>query len=416
MQRISSNMTLGDMDWNLRSQEVRLNHLETQMGTQKRIVELRDDPLAAAESTRLESWKYRLSRFEKNSTQLQTDLRYTESSIQQAQNILQRLNELAVQGANGTYAPSDLKAMGVEVNQLLDQLVSIGNTKGPDGQPIFGGDLVDGNPWRVLKGRIPGSDGSVITQVDYVGTIGVKKTEISENTFIQSNFPGNKVFWADNQKIYSAIDSQHYTVPADTTIQIDGKSIPLRMGDSVQAVIAKINDAPVAVKASLDPVTNGLVLETTQPHQLFVEDGPGGNVLKSLGIVSDRAGVKPPLNYNQDAKIFGGSVFDAVIRLRDNMLTGNNQFLGGQGLAGIQASLSALQTSLADLGSRDERLTMTSKTLKEEIPQVVEMNSNLVDLDITDGVTRLKMLEQTHEASLRATAMIYPRTLMDFIK
>ncbi len=416
MQRISSNMTMNDMDWSLRNQEVRMAKVQDEMGSQHKFTQLRDDPIAAAESTRLQSWKYRLDKFEQNASQLQTNLRFTESSIQRAQSILQRLNELAIQGANGTYTQSDLSEMGVETNELLNELVSLANSKGPDGQPVFGGEMIDGSPWRVLKGRVPGSEGQVITQVDYIGTIGQKQTEISDNTFIKANFPGNAVFWADNQRVYSQVDSQNFTVPSDTTIQIDGKSIALKAGDSVQAVIAKINDAPVAVKASLDPVTNGLVLETTQPHQLFLQDGPGGNTLQALGVITNSMGQKPPLNYNPDAKVFGGSLFDAVIRLRDNMLKGNNQFLGGQGLASLHASLGNLQTTLAELGARDERLTQTEKTLKDEIPKVVEMNSNLVDLDVTDGITKLKMLELTHDATLRAAGSIYPRTLMDFLR
>jgi flagellar hook-associated protein 3 FlgL len=336
--------------------------------------------------------------------------------MSQAQSILQRINELTIQGANGTYAKDDLKAMGVEINEYLNELVNIGNAKGPDGQSLFAGTKLDSNAFRPVYGHVQGGDGQVVVQVEYVGSIGETNAEITEGTQMATNFPGDQVFWADQQKIYSAADSQNYSVPADSTIVIDGKAIDLRAGDNVHSVIAKINSAPVAVKASLDPVTNGLVLESTGPHQIHLDDKAGGTVLRDLGILSPRPGVRPPHNIQQDARVFGGSMFDAVIQLRDNLLQGNKEFIGGQGLAGIQASLANLQTNLAELGARDSRLEFVSQALEDQKPKVVEKLSNAIDLDLTDGITRLKMMETTHQATLRTAAKILPPTLMDYLR
>ena len=46
---------------------------------------------------------------------------------------MQRINELAVQGANGIYNQEQLADMGKEVDQLLAQLIQIGNAKTEDG-------------------------------------------------------------------------------------------------------------------------------------------------------------------------------------------------------------------------------------------------------------------------------------------
>jgi flagellar hook-associated protein 3 FlgL len=416
MNRISSNATANDMSYSLRSQEVRLNNAENQMSSQQRIQNLRDDPVGAAHASRYASWAARLDKYDKNSLEVQSNLRIQESHMSQAQDILQRVNELTIQGANGTYSKEDLQVMGGEINEYLNELVSIGNAKGPDGQSLFAGTKLDSNAFRAVKGHVEGGQGQVITAVEYTGSIGENKAEISEGSTLATNFPGNKVFWADQQKVYSAVDSQNYTVPADTAFLIDGKSIDLRAGDNVHAIVSKINAGSVAVKASLDPVTNGLVLETTQPHQLFLEDKAGGTVLRDLGIVSPRPGMAPPHNVHQDARLFGGSMFDAVIRLRDNLLAGNKEFIGGQGLAGVQASLKNVQSSIAELGSRDDRLQFVSARLEDEAPKVVEKLSNAIDLDLTEGITRLKMLDSTHQAALRAASKIMPPTLMDYLR
>jgi len=416
MQRISSNATANDLNYQLRSQEVKVNNAQNQMASQQRVQNLRDDPVAAAHASRYQSWAARLERYDQNALEVQSNLRIQESHMSQAQDILQRVNELTIQGANGTYSKEDLANMGNEVNEYLNELVSIGNAKGPDGRSLFAGTKLDSSAFRAVKGHVEGGQGQMITGVEYIGSIGTNQAEISEGSSLPTNFPGNKVFWADQQKIYSAVDAQNYTVPADTGFLIDGKAVDLRAGDNIHTIVAKINSASVAVKAGIDPVSNSLVLETTQPHQLFVEDKAGGSVLKDLGIVSPRPGMAPPHNVHQDARLFGGSMFDAVIRLRDNLLSGNKEFIGGQGLVGVQASLKNLQGSLAELGSRDDRLQFVSARLEDEQPKVIEKLSNAIDLDLTEGITRLKMLDSTHQAALRAAAKILPPTLMDYLR
>jgi len=416
MNRISSNAASNDLNYQLRNQEVKLNQVQNQMGSQLRLQNLRDDPVAAAHASRYQSWSARLERYDQNALEVQANLRIQETHLTQAQDILQRVNELTIQGANGTYSKEDLQVMGGEINEYLNELVSIGNAKGPDGQSLFAGTKLDSNAFRALKGHVEGGNGQLITGVEYIGSIGENRAEISEGATLPTNFPGNKVFWADQQKVYSGVDAQNYTVPGDTGFLIDGKTVDLRAGDTVHTVIAKINSASVAVKASLDPVTNGLILETTQPHQLFLEDKPGGSVLRDLGVVSPRPGLQPPHNLSQDARMFGGSMFDAVIRLRDNLLAGNKEFIGGQGLAGVQASLKNVQSSIAELGSRDNRLEIVSTRLQNELPKVTEKLSNAIDLDLTQGITELKMLESTHQAALRAAAKITPTTLMDYLR
>src|SRR5262249_13090100 len=139
MQRISSQAMSNDLNYSLRNQEIGLNLAQNQMASQQRVQNLRDDPVAAAHATRYQSWAARLEKFDKNALEVQNDLRLQESHLSQAQNILQRVNELTIQGANGTYTKEDLQKMGGEINEYLNELVQIGNAKGPDGQSLFAG-------------------------------------------------------------------------------------------------------------------------------------------------------------------------------------------------------------------------------------------------------------------------------------
>lgn len=415
MRRISSNLTNDDFQFHLRRRESELNRTQNQVGTNQRIQDLRDDPVAAAHGTRYQSYLSRIDQYAKNTQYAQSHLRYAEGFLNEANSLLHRMSELAIQGSNGTYSVSDLKAMGVEVNQLINELVSLANSKSPDGGPLFAGDKAMGEAFRVLTGRVPGSDEALITQVDYLGTLGGREVDIAENARVDIGLKGNTLFWAEQQSIFSGVDVQDFQVPADTTIRIDGTDIALKAGDTAGVVIERINSADLAVRARLDPVTNGLVLETTMPHQIWLEEGPGSTVLQDLGLIADNE-LRPPHNLNPDARRFGGSLFDVAIQFRDALLEGNQGALGTRSLAGLRAAQDNLLARMADLGAKDGRLDESTKRLAFESATLTGQASQLLDLDLAQGVTELKMLESVHKASLGAAGRILTPRLMDFLR
>lgn len=415
MKRISTNMTNHDMQFHLRNREVAMNSLQNKMAAQTRILNLRDDPTGAAHSTRYRSVVHRLERFARNVEYAQANHRITEGRVREAVDILHRVRELAVQGANGTYSKDEMKHMGQEVNELLNQLVDIANAKNGDGTTIFSGDKTKTLPFRAVQGSVAGNGGQVITDVEYVGTIGENRTEISDGTYLKLNYPGNRVFWAENQQLYPTVDASSYQVREDTTIHIDGVGIELKAGDTIQGIIAKINDSEAPVKARIDPMRGSLVLETTTPHQLWLRDAPNGTIFQDLGILKDNES-PPPHNLHPTARTFGGSVFDMVIKLRDDLYRGDVIEVGGRDLRGMDDAMGTMLATLGDIGSQGKRLEFTYARLNTEIPDMKSLNSMTADLDMTEAVTELKMLEFTHKAALGAAGRILQPTLLDFLR
>ena len=414
MQRISTNMPNDDMQYHLRIREWRMNELQNKIGEQTRIKELRDDPVGAAHSVRYQSLLARLNRYSKNIGNVQANYRIAEESLSSANELLHRIRELAVQGANGTYAKDQKIMMAVEMNQLLNELVQVANSRAADGESLFAGDKIESSPFRALTGNVPGADGQVITDVMYTGGLAHNRAEVSEGSFVHTGFAGNKVFWAEYNEVLSDNDASAYVVQQDTSIRIDGIAVELRAGDNVHAIIAKINDSSAAARAELDPVNNSLVIKATTPHQLWLEDSGTGSVLQDLGIVSGFG--NPPHNIAPDARTSGGSVFDMVIFMRDQLYNGETLDVGGAGLKGIDIAQSNLISSIAEIGSRYERLDFVSNRLAVEIPEIQQRNSREVDIDITQAITELKMYEYTHKAALGAAGRILQPTLLDFLR
>ena len=414
MKRISTNLPNYDMSYHMRLREWQMNEAENKMAAQTRIKDLRNDPIAAGHSTRFQSKEARLERYAQNITRARGELSLAEGNLNSSLDVLQRVRELAVQGANGIYYPEQLAYMGDEINQLLTELVGVANARDGQGNYIFSGHRAKTEPFRLHTGRVEGSRGTeAVTGVEYLGDIGEALAEIDEHALAYFTLPGNQVFWAEKQQIYSAVDAAEYRVQADASIRIDGVPIELKEGDNVFAVIERINSSTAPVKARLDPVKNSLALEGTYPHQIWIQDGGEGTVLRDLGLI---ARSNPPLNAADSAGVYGGSVFDMVMHLRNSLYRGDTEAIGGSGLRGIDDSIETITAHLAEVGARDTRLEVTEQRLAWEKPEYTKLDSQERDLDLTQAVTELKMLEYTHQATLSTAARILRPTLLDFLR
>lgn len=414
MRRISTNIQHDDMQGALRRQESKVNNLNNQIASQRKIQNLRDDPLAAGHSVRYQSFLARLERFDRNAKTVSDQFKITEGYMNQSMQVLQRVRELAVTGAHGTFTKDDMKNMATEVDELLKELISNGNAAGPDGNRLFSGTKSFTEPFETVLGDVDGAGSPMIMQVRYNGSVDPKSVEIDEGSTIRTDQSGNRTFWAERQSLFSEVNATDYTVPADTAIQVDGIDIPLTAGDNVYAIISKINDSGAAVKATLDPVTNGLNLETTDARQLWLRDAEGGTVLSGLGLVKE--GQKPPYNVAPSVRVSGGSMFDAVIALRDSLLEGDQEAVGSRVLGAVDSAVANLADRLAGIGARYERVQATMSRTENQVLNVTAAEAREGDLDFTQAITDLKMLEYTQQATLSTAGKLYSNTLLDYVK
>ncbi|TFG65281.1 MAG: flagellar hook-associated protein 3 [Spirochaetales bacterium] len=415
MNRVSTDMNNDNMQYYMKLREWKMNELENKIGGQTRIKNLRDDPVAAAHAVKFDSKIFRIGQFADNASKVQGDLRVAEGYLQEAVSITQRVRELAITGAQGTFTRQDTSYMAEEVDQLLKELIEIGNARAGDGTTIFSGDRQQSLAYKAALGSLPGVAGERVVSLEYVGTTNENQAEISDGNYITANFPGNAVFWAEPQVIISGVNATAYKAPEDSAISVSGNTIPVKAGDNISAIIARINDSGAPVRAKLDPVRNSLVLETTTPHQLWLEDLGQGKVLQSLGILKDD-GSRPPQNVASDARISGGSLFDMVMYVRDNLYQGNQEDLGGAGIRGIDSALNNMLTSVAELGARDERLQVVSRRLERESAEMTGNLSRETDIDMAQAITDLKMMEFVHKAALQAAGRVLSPTLLDFMR
>lgn len=413
MTRVSTGMMNNDIQNNLRLQESRQNRINGQLSSQQCLQSLREDPLAAGHLVRYQSYLGRVQTFEKNAQVLTDRFSLTEGYMDQSLEIMHRVRELAVAGATGTYTPDDLKNMASEVDELLEELVQNANATGPDGNSLFAGTRTNRQAFDVEMGTVAGSGSPKITQVRYNGNVDINKIEVDEGAYLETQSAGNRIFWSQPQELYSMRDASSYRVAEDGVISVDGREIRLSAGDNVYSIVAKINDSGAAVKASIDPVSFGLNLQTTDSRQLWLQD-LSGTVLQDLGLIKD-ASQHPPYNISDNVQLSGGSLFDSVIALRDAMVTGDQEAIGGRVLGEIDGSVNNLVSRLAQTGAEYERAVQNISRNSATALNVTSMISREGDLDFTKAATDMKMMDYVREATLSTAGKLYSSSLLDYM-
>ena len=126
---------------------------QDQLATGKKINRPSDDPVVAIKGMYYRSNLTEVEQYKRNLNEAYQWMESSEAGIDHATQVMQRVRELVLQGQNGSNSPSDLKAIGVEIGQLKEDIANVANTQ-VAGRYIFNGTKTDSAPVTVTDGTI----------------------------------------------------------------------------------------------------------------------------------------------------------------------------------------------------------------------------------------------------------------------
>lgn len=420
MQRVTNQMINNSLTYNLGKHQTEMDKIQEKLATGKNVRIPRDNPISTTNQMIYRSNMTEIDQYLSNISESKSRLDEVDTALQSVTRIFQRVRVLTVQGANGIYSSFERKeAAATEINEMLEELVSIANTRNAAGHAIFGGHATgtedEPNPFvQIYQTITAGNQGDAMTGVEYRGNVGGIKREVSNGEYIDVNIPGNKVFWATNQILTSNKDATAYASETNQAISIDGKEITISAGDNVDLVIDKINNAGVSVRASKGG-RNNLILETTTPHQIWLEDKGSGRALKDLGILNADF-PNPPNNVDPTVIVGGMSLFEMIIQLRDDLVRGDQELVGGRDLGLLDMGLDNILRHVAQTGAKQNRVDELAQRAEYTKSNILEMLSKTEGIDIAETIMDFKWLESVHQYALSVGAKSIMPTLMDFLR
>jgi flagellar hook-associated protein 3 FlgL len=167
-------------------QQAKLQQTQMQLSTGKKLLTPSDDPIAAARIIDLNQSIKQTEQYQSNINTVRQRLSLEEGTLQNATDILQRVNELGIRGLNDTNSASDRAAIADEMQQLNEQLLGQANAKNANGEYLFSGFKSTTLPF----GKDPANAGAYA----YAGDSNSRTIEIDTGRQITDGDPGVNVF------------------------------------------------------------------------------------------------------------------------------------------------------------------------------------------------------------------------------
>jgi flagellin len=186
---INHNLSAQFADRSLKNVQGDLQKNEEKLSSGLRINRAGDDASGLAVSEKMRSQIRGLNQASKNAANGISLIQTTEGYLQESQDIVQRLRELAVQASNGIYSAEDRMQIQVEVSQLVDEVDRVASHAQFNGMNLLTGrfarqtgeNTVTGSMWFHIGANM---DQRVQVYIGTMTTRGLGIRNVGNNDFI----------------------------------------------------------------------------------------------------------------------------------------------------------------------------------------------------------------------------------------
>ncbi|MFE4712077.1 flagellar hook-associated protein FlgL [Paenibacillus sp. NPDC056722] len=224
---------------NLNKNYSNMSNIENQVSTGRKINKPSDDPVGVTYALRYRAELASNDQFKTNTDAAVSWLDFTDTTMQQASEVMKRLKELTVQASSETVPQSGLDAIKLEVEQLKEQMGNIGNSQ-IRGKYIFNGQNYDQAPYQLS---------STVTNFAQIDTDqGAVKYAIGDQSTFQVNTSGSEFFGSSTDSdntfklmddLITALGSGNYSGIAAQSGKIESRTV--KMQASLSEVGARTN-------------------------------------------------------------------------------------------------------------------------------------------------------------------------------
>lgn len=181
---------------------------QQQLASGKKIAKPSDDPLGTTQINKLERAIARNDVFMRNVEVAERRLKTEETTLDLMIESTLRIRDLTLQAKNGTLNQEDYTIIGVELEQLAQQLVSAANTRDFQGEYLFSGFRGQTEPYQLNEDGL----------YEYNGDFGQRFLDVGENIRIATTDTGAALFGEGVDNILNVASQMAYALkrePAD---------------------------------------------------------------------------------------------------------------------------------------------------------------------------------------------------------
>ena len=398
--RVADNVSASMISTNLQRTFARIHKFQTQLSTGTTIQNASDDPGGAQRSLLLRSDIRRNEQYQRNIEDGLGQLNHVDSVLNDLVAVITEVRGVAIQGANDTVNAEDRDIMAKEVNEVLEFVLNLGQSKFR-GDFLFAGTETHEIPYEAVRD----SNGNVTS----IGRSIRHSVGVSDRTTAVGTLLGQ-------------------ANPPSGTVTIGNQNIAIDLAtDSLDTIKANIEAAaPTGVSVTIDEsVNNGVSVFRLKINGTSTVADNGTSVLTTLGIgnvnttngvfrtVDD--GIKVQLNV-PGRDVFEGAQnpFTALINLRNALESDNREGIY-QSITDLEASRTRISDARGVMGARTSRVELSRGLLERFEVTLSQALSNTEDVDFAEAVTNLQREQSVFQSAVLTGQTINQPTLIDFL-
>lgn len=191
--RISTLSIYSNATSQLNTLQSALARTQMQLSTDRRILTPADDPVASARALEVSQSREMNSQFATNRASARSSLSTVEGALQNAGDLLQDIQQLAVNAGNGTMVQSDRLKLATELEGRLEDLLGVANSTDGAGGYLFSGYMATTQPFNrnATGASYLGDQGQRMLQV---GAARKMPLSASGSAVFENNLTGNGTF------------------------------------------------------------------------------------------------------------------------------------------------------------------------------------------------------------------------------
>jgi flagellar hook-associated protein 3 FlgL len=373
-----------------------LSKTQSQLASGKQIQEAADNPSGMAQVNQLNAELSASQQYVTNQNAANANLQLEEQALSDATNVLQSARDLAVEANNASLTASQRQDIATQLQQQLQQLISIGNRTDANGNYLFSGYASQTQPFTQAGNAVA-----------YAGSDGVSQLQVSANQRISGGDTGEAVFM---------------NIPA-------GNGTFTTSAGAANTGSGSIDGGSVVDPSQWTPDTYTIAFAS--PTQYQVTDS-GGNVVASGAYTSGDTIQFKGIEVTVSGTPAAGDQFtvapagkaSAFATLSGLVTTLGSQALSpsqvstqiGTALAQIDGAISQLGNVSASVGARLNAVTAAKSTEQSSQTQLQSSISQLSDVDYAAAVTQLNSQEVALQAAQQSYASLARMSLFNYIQ
>lgn len=402
--RISTSAIFSVGTTKLNTLQAQMAKTQMQLSSNRRVLTAADDPIASARALEITQSQSMNSQFTTNRSNARSSLSLVEHSLDDATDLVQEVQELAVQAGNGTLSDSERGMLATELEGKLVDLLGVANTADGTGAYLFSGYQTNTKPFvqTPTGATYQGDQGQRMLKVGSTRNMAISET--GNNVF--ENIPtGNGTFQvsAGSGNLGNAVSS---ATAVTNSSQLTGHNYTMKFQVTGTPAVTTytVTDATTNTAVSTGPYTSGQQIDF-DGMSIRMDGAPADG---------DTMDVQPSAKQSLFTTVTN---LIGALRVPTGTAAGKALMSSGVAAAGdnLSQALDSILAVRASVGSRLKELDALDSSGEDLNIQYQSTLSDLQDLDMAKAISLFTQQQQTLQAAQMSFKTMSGLSLFNYI-